>query len=123
MGAITKETHTYEQILADVEKDYAVSVIFAQQAGATADVERGTVLGKITASGKYVEYDDDGTDDGRRVATGILKTAIKKEDLIAGDVTVAMYIRGVFVKDKLTGWDSAGQADLNANDIEDIISF
>lgn len=32
----------------------------------------GTVLGKVTASGKHVPYNDDGTDDGSRTAAAIL---------------------------------------------------
>ncbi|NEX17981.1 MAG: hypothetical protein C1943_15520 [Halochromatium sp.] len=36
------------------------------------DLVSGTVLGKITIGGKYVAYDDDGTDDGRRDAAGVL---------------------------------------------------
>lgn len=32
----------------------------------------GTVLGKLTASGKYAPYNDDGADDGTRTAAAIL---------------------------------------------------
>lgn len=40
--------------------------------GGTGVVLAGTVLGKVTASGKYVPYNDDGTDDGSRTAAAIL---------------------------------------------------
>lgn len=49
-------------------------------------LEAGAVLGKITASGKYVAYNDDGTDDGRRTVAGILMTDI---DATGADVTTA----------------------------------
>lgn len=36
----------------------------------------GHVVGKVTASGKFVAYDNAGTDDGRRTVAGILVAAV-----------------------------------------------
>lgn len=44
----------------------------------------GTVLGKVTASGKYVPYNDDGTDDGSRTAAAILLADV---DATSADTT------------------------------------
>jgi hypothetical protein len=56
-----------------------------------------TVLGKITASGKYVAYDNAGTDDGRRAVAGILLPAV---DATAGDAKSRALLRGPAVVNK-----------------------
>ena len=122
MQPIIREAHTYKQILANSNMDYAVPVTFLQQAGAAADVASGTMLGKITASGKYAEYAP-GASDGTETCVGILKSAIKMSDLVAGDVAIASYIRGVFLVDKLLLLDAAAIVDLKALSIEGILSF
>jgi len=72
-------------------------------------IEKGTVLGIETASEKYVLYDD-GEADGSQVAKAIIAD---KVDATSGDQLVAAYIRGIFLKDKLTGYDAAALVDLN----------
>lgn len=73
----------------------------------------GAVLGKVTASGKYVAFDNAGTDDGRRTAAGIL---MDNTDASSGDVTTATaLLRGPAMvnKNDLTwaaGVDAAEQA-------------
>lgn len=49
-------------------------------ASGTGIVLAGTVLGKVTASGKYVPYNDDGTDDGTRTAAAILYADVDATD-------------------------------------------
>jgi hypothetical protein len=44
----------------------------------------GTVLGKVTASGEYVPYNDDGTDDGSRTAAAVLLADV---DATSADTT------------------------------------
>lgn len=61
----------------------------------------GRVVGIVTASGKFVEYDDDGTDDGRRIVAGVLMAAC---DASGADVTTARVLR-------------RGPAIINKNDI------
>ena len=83
-------------------------VTIAAAAGA---MEPGTVLGKISASGKYVAYDD-GSNDGSESAAGILYAAVsdstgdQKAVIIARDAEVA--------QDRLTGLDDAAKVDLAA---------
>lgn len=73
----------------------------------------GTVLGKVTTSGKYVAFDNAGTDDGRRVAAAILVGNTNATD---GDVTTARALmRGPAVVNKhdltwAAGIDAAEQA-------------
>lgn len=63
------------------------TITVASGAGALAD---GTVLGRITASGKYVAYDPAGTDDGRRTAAAVLMGAV---DATSADVTAVATVR------------------------------
>jgi hypothetical protein len=71
---------------------------------------RGTVLGKVTASGKYAAYDN-AASDGTEVAAGILCEDVDATD---GDVTANMYVTGAFKAAGLTGDDAAAIADLHA---------
>lgn len=58
----------------------------------------GAVVGKVTASGKFVAYDNAGTDDGRRTAAGIL---VADCNASAADVTTArVLLRGPAVVNK-----------------------
>lgn len=68
----------------------------------------GTVLGKITASGKYGPYDDTATD-GRQTAVGILGEDV---DATSSDVGTFMYVHCIVDTSKLIGIDANGQADL-----------
>ena len=72
----------------------------------------GTVLGKISASGKYVAYDD-GATDGSEVAAAILTADV---DASAGDQLATVIARLAEVdENKLVGADANGIADLAAN--------
>lgn len=73
------------------------------------EVAKGTVLGIETASGKYVKYDD-AASDGSEVAKAIIAD---KVDATSNDQLVAVYIKGVFHKSKLTGYDANALTDLN----------
>lgn len=72
----------------------------------------GTVLGKITASGKYAAYDDTETD-GTQTAVGILLGDV---DASSADKTAAILARGpaVVSEGDLIGIDTAGKVDLAA---------
>lgn len=62
--------------------------------------------------GEWVAYDDDGTNDGRRAATGILYAAV---DATEADANAVAIVRDAeVVGAKLTGLDANGQADLLA---------
>lgn len=67
----------------------------------------------VTAAlGEYRPYDDDGTDDGRRAASGILFAPV---DATLNDIRAVAVVRDAEVIERLlTGLDAAGAADLLA---------
>lgn len=72
----------------------------------------GTVLGKITATGKYVAYAEAGADDGRRVAAGVLLNALPGVD---ADYDAVAFVRDCeVIGTMLTGSDANGVVDLAA---------
>lgn len=74
-------------------------------------IASGTVLGKITASGKYIPYVNT-ANDGSEVAAGILYNHL---DAATGDIKAVAFVRHCEVNGgELTGLDSAGTADLKA---------
>lgn len=78
----------------------------------TAAYLSGTVMGKVTATGKWVKYDEAGTDDGRRVAAGVLWNELPG---VAGDTKATIFVRDCeVIAAKLTGADTNGLADLKA---------
>ena len=83
----------------------------AGRAAAAPALAAGTVVGKITASGKYVAYAD-GNADGSQTAAGVLygnaadSAADQMVTIIARDAEVA--------RNALTGLDANGEADLKA---------
>lgn len=81
----------------------------------------GAVLGKVTASGKYVAYDNAGTDDGRRTVAGIL---VPDADASGGDVTSRAMLRGpaVINKNDLT-WASGVDASEQAAAITEMLAL
>lgn len=72
-------------------------------------VKNGTVLAKVTATGKYGPYDDAATD-GRsdEATTGVLVNGgVNCEN---GDVITGMLIHGSVLRARLTGWTPALEA-------------
>lgn len=57
----------------------------------------GAVVGKVTASGKYVAFDNAGTDDGRRTVAGILVAAVNAS---AADAAGKVLVRGPAIVNK-----------------------
>ncbi len=77
-------------------------------ASGSGNLSAGTVLGKITATGKYGPYDDSATD-GRQTAVGILGEDV---DASSGDVGTFMYVHCIVYAARLVGLDANGKADL-----------
>jgi len=114
--ALTETNRAGEFIISEGNGTYsreAITVVSGQNLAA------GTVVGKITASGKYTAYDDDlsaGTGDA---AAGILYAAV---DASGGDAPGVIICRQAEVADSLLVWAStndsgdktAGKADLAA---------
>ena len=70
-------------------------------------LKEGTVLAKVTATGKLAPYDDSKTD-GREVAVGILIYPV----LASEDEMVSYLVHGVVIESKLTGIDANAKTDL-----------
>lgn len=81
----TEGTHAGEFIVSEANgsRSRGVGIIVTGQ-----NLVAGAVLGKVTASGKYVEYDN-GAVDGTEVATGILFDAV---DASLADVEGAVMV-------------------------------
>ena len=77
-------------------------------------IKSGTVMSKLAADGKWVPYDNVGTD-GSEVVAGILYRALPAA---TGDVQAVMFVRDCEVlRASLTGLDANGEADLAAKGI------
>lgn len=76
-----------------------------------ADLDAGTILGRVTATGKFVAYDADGTDDGRRTAVAVL---LEDAAAASADVAAVIGFAGHYVEDSMTGLDDAGKLALEA---------
>ncbi len=87
--------------------DMQESITLAFTAAGT--LAKGTVLGKITASGKYAAYND-GHSDGTEVARGILTDSITVT--AAGDAQAIMDVHGTFDSSACTGYDANAGTDL-----------
>lgn len=118
MATLTEARRTGEFILSEANGTIsreAITVVSGQ------DLEAGTVVGKITASGKYTAYDDDNAD-GSQTAAGILYAAVDASGADAPGVIIARHAE---VADALLIWagtndagdKTAGKADLAALDI------
>jgi hypothetical protein len=115
MATMTEARRTGEFIISEANGTISrdeVTIVSGQ------NLAVGTVVGKITASGKYTAYDDDNAD-GSQTAAGILYAAV---DATAGDkkgVIIARHAEVdtsqlVFVGTNDAGDITAGKADLAA---------
>lgn len=83
--------------------------IVVTQAGTA--LKSGTVLGKITASGKYVPYSN-AASNGSEVAAGVLYSPLTAA---TGDMKAVGFVRDCeVIRATLVGLDSFGEADLKA---------
>jgi hypothetical protein len=111
MTTLTEGLNRGEYLMSEANGTRSRDSVTVTVAGAVA-LPSGTVLGKITATGKYVAYDEAGTDDGRRVAAAILW---EECPAVNGDYTRVVHIRDCeVITAKLTGDDANGLADLKA---------
>lgn len=100
-------------VLSEAESFRSRDNVVVTQAGTA--IASGTVLGKITASGKYVPYSN-GASNGSEVAAGILYTYLPAA---TGDVKAVAFCDDCEVRRAaLTGLDTAGEADLRARGIK-----
>jgi hypothetical protein len=112
MTTLTQGFEQLEFLLSEAKGTRSRDAVTVTIAGAVA-LPSGTVMGKVTATGKYVKYDEAGTDDGRRVAAGVLGYALPGTN---GDVLKQLVFTSdcEVIADRLTGLDTNGRADLLA---------
>ncbi len=86
MTTLTETTHPGGFLVWEAFRDYTRETVTI----ATGTLDPGTVLGKITASGKYAAHDPAATD-GTETAVAVLWG---KADASAGDVAAVALVRG-----------------------------
>lgn len=79
-------------------------------------VKAGTVLGKITASGKYTPYDD-GLSNGAQVAVCV---SMAEVDATSSDKTVSAIMRMAEVKKDVLFWHASADATAKATAYVDL---
>jgi hypothetical protein len=94
MPPVTDTEFTYDNLIAGDFPRETVEVTLLSGA----NLVRGTVLGRITASGKVVAVDTGGDDDGRRSPYAVLAEDV---DASAGDKVGPAYLSGDFNEDEL----------------------
>lgn len=110
MTVLTETIHQGEWLVSEGNGKISRDEVTVTVSGATKWLS-GTVLGKITASGKYIKYAN-GNSDGSEVAAGILWNEL---DPVAGDIKATIHNRDAeVIEAKLTGLDAAGKTDLLA---------
>jgi hypothetical protein len=86
MPTLTEGRHAGGFLVWEAFRDYCREVVTI----ASGTLEPGTVLGKITASGKYAAHDPDATD-GTETAVAVLWN---KADASGGDAPAVAVVRG-----------------------------
>jgi hypothetical protein len=113
---LTEKHHTGGFLLSEGEGHYSRDNVTIDSSVATA-LEPGTVLGKITASSKYVAYDNQASD-GSQAAAGVLYGYVA---VTGADQTAVAIVRTAEVNSDELVWpggsptdQTAGIADLKA---------
>jgi hypothetical protein len=88
-------------------------VLIKKTIGNAADLVVGTILGRITATGKLVAYDA-GNVDGSENPVAVLMEAAAAA---AADVEAICGFAGVYVEANMTGLDAAGKLALEARGV------
>jgi hypothetical protein len=90
MTILTEGRHAGGFIIWEAARDYTREVVTIATGGGNPVLEPGTVLGKITASGKYAAHDPAAVD-GTETAVAVLWG---KADATAADVDAVVLLRG-----------------------------
>lgn len=110
MTVLNETIHTGEWIISEANGLRSRDQGTVTVSGATAWLS-GQVLGQLSATGKWVKYNNAGSG-GAEVAAGILYNEL---DPVAGDIAATIFRRDCeVIAAKLTGLDTAGRADLAA---------
>ena len=108
-----RERSDNEYKLSDHGIKVAVTLDSTARDGSSTTLSKGLVLGKVTATGKYKEYDSAAVD-GTETAAGILDDEVNLLDETgnAADSQATMLIHGYVDESKLAGIDGDGKSDL-----------
>lgn len=106
------------EILASYARFTQKGVTLAQVDGGGL-IEAGTVLGRVTATKKYVPYDSSASD-GSEVARGVLR---QSADTTTGDKLGNIVYSGILKLSLLIGLDGDAIAELNGRTDEDVDWF
>lgn len=110
MTILTEVIHQGEHLISEATGFRSRDVVTVTVSGTTKWLS-GTLLGKITASGKYIKYAN-GASDGSQAVAAILWNEL---DPVAGDIKATVHVRDCEVMGaKLTGSDAAGLVDMAA---------
>lgn len=113
MTVLTETIHVGEFLLSEDNSTRCRENVTVTVSGATKWLS-GTVLGKITATGKYIKYVDAAVD-GSGVAAGVLYNEL---DPVAGDIKATIIARDAeVIGAKLTGLDANATTELAAKGI------
>lgn len=109
MSTLTEGKHTGEHLVSEANGTRSREEVTVAQTGTA--IVSGTVMGKVTATGKYKAYSN-AASDGTEVAAGVLYTNLPA---FTGDAKAVLHVRDCEVAAvSLTGSDSPGVADLKA---------
>jgi hypothetical protein len=113
MPILTQGIQTGEFLLSEATGERSREQVTVTVAGAVA-LPSGTVLGKITATGKYIKYLD-GASDGSQTAAAVLLNACPG---VNGDYKCAVFVRDCEVVGAMLNGganvDAPGKVDLTA---------
>ncbi len=88
-------------------------VLLPKTIGAAADLTKGTILGRITASGKMKAYASGSADGSQNPVAVLLEDAAAA----SADVEAVCGFAGVYVEASMTGLDAAAKTALEARGI------
>jgi hypothetical protein len=110
MPTLTETNHTGEFLLAEANGEISREQVTVTVSGSTPWLS-GTLLGRITATGKFIKYLN-GAVDGSQTVAGILWNELAP---VAGDIKATVIVRDAeVIGSKLTGSDAPGLVDLAA---------
>lgn len=115
MTALLEGKHTAEFVVSDLgtlSRDKATVTVAAETT-----LPAGLVLGRITATGKYVPYNDAAID-GSEVAAAVLYGALRNEDVAPADVIGTIYNFGAEVRLADLGWNGQAQPAIDAGVVD-----
>lgn len=101
---------------------HSITGVLVQDATATAALEAGTVLGRITATGRIAPFDPAATD-GSEVAVGILTQTVSMEEFTSAETKIAYYKKAAVVISKLIGYTPQVATDLNGLVDGDVLTY